>query len=90
MSKTIITSDVKALTEMIIDNKTGLIHQKDNIDDLSRLLDLCLTNENLNKRLGKNAIEWVTLNRTWDEISEKVNSIYEKLIMESEVTIPEI
>jgi len=87
MGKIIIASSVKALAEMVIDKETGMIHIKDDIDDLSRLLEICLTNKDLNEKLGKNAIKWVTLNRTWDEISKKVNGAYQKLIRRSDMDI---
>ena len=80
MEKMIITSNVKALSEMIIDNETGLIHAKDDVNDLVKLLERCLKDKELNKRIGQNARRWVTNNRNWDKISETVEERYEKLI----------
>ena len=83
MEKTVIASNVKALSEMVKDNETGLLHAKDDIDDLTRLLEKCLKDKKLTKNLGINARKWVTNNRNWDAVSEKVNNLYKKLIKES-------
>ena len=83
MEKTVITSNVKALSEMMKDNETGLLHAKDDIDDLTRLLEKCLRDKKLTKNLGINARKWVINNRNWDAVSERVNNLYKKLIKES-------
>ena len=85
MGKTIIASNVKALSEMIKDNETGLIHEKDNVDDLTKLLEVAINDKELNIKLGKNGLKWVTINRTWNEISKKVEDVYEKLIRQGKV-----
>jgi len=83
MEKTVIASNVKALSEMVKNNETGLLHEKDNIDDLTKLLEKCLKDKKLTKSLGINARKWVTKNRNWDTVSEKVSNLYKKLIKES-------
>ena len=83
MEKTVIASNVKALSEMVKNNETGLLHEKDNIDDLTKLLEKCLKDKKLTKSLGMNARKWVTKNRNWDTVSEKVSNLYKKLIKES-------
>ena len=83
MEKTVIASNVKALSEMVKNNETGLLHEKDNIDDLTKLLEKCLKDKKLTKSLGINARKWVTKNRNWDAVSEKVSNLYKKLIKES-------
>tara|TARA_Y100001970_G_scaffold80605_1_gene102343 strand:+ start:1967 stop:3877 length:1911 start_codon:yes stop_codon:yes gene_type:complete len=80
MNKAIIVSDVKALKEMVIDNETGLIHQKDNIDDLTEKLIRLIQSEKLRNRLSNNAYNWVLENRTWESISNIVNKKYIELI----------
>ena len=83
MEKTVIASNVKALSEMVKNNETGLLHEKDDIDGLTKLLEKCLNDKKLTKSLGINARKWVTKNRNWDAVSEKVSNLYKKLIKES-------
>jgi len=80
MGKTVIASDVNALTEMIKDNETGLLHSKDNIDDLTKKIGRLLRSDETRRKLGQNAKEWVRNNRTWNETSKIVNDAYLKLI----------
>ena len=80
MKKTILASSVKALSEMIIPNETGLIHEKDNIDDLANELYKLIISKELRDRLSNNAYDWVRENRTWKSISKIVDVQYKKLI----------
>ena len=80
MEKTVIASNVKALSEMVRNNETGLLHEKDNVEDLTRLLEKCLKDKKLTKSLGINARKWVTKNRNWEDASKKVEAVYKQLI----------
>jgi glycosyltransferase involved in cell wall biosynthesis len=80
MGKAVITSDVSALAEMVIDKETGLLHSKDDIEDLTQKIELLLTEPKTREELGERAKEWVRKNRTWDETSEIVNEVYHRLI----------
>lgn len=55
--------------------KTGLIARSKR--EWVKYLQLLIDNENLRKRIGENAYEYVTKNWTWDK--EKINSIYEDI-----------
>lgn len=71
MEKAVIVSSVSALNEMVIHEQTGLIFQKDNVDDLADKLSLLIENPGLRLELGKRGRCWVLSHRTW-KISAKI------------------
>lgn len=77
--KVVITSSVKALSEIIQDGHTGLVFEKDNSTDLAEKLELVIMDEVLRKSLGENACKWVVENHSWDIISQRVLDVYQKL-----------
>ena len=77
--KVVITSNVKALAEIIDDGHTGLIFEKDNSSDLAEKLESVILNEELRKSLGENARKWVVENHSWEIVSRGVTEVYQKL-----------
>jgi glycosyltransferase involved in cell wall biosynthesis len=65
MEKAVVVSSVRALTEMIIDDKTGLVFKKGDIEDLADKLQLLISDPILRLRLGKAGRKWVETERTW-------------------------
>ena len=84
MEKTVIASNVKALSEMVKNNETGLLHEKDNIEDLTIKIESVLIDKEKRDKLGLSAREWVKENRTWKATSEIVSNKYQELIKEVE------
>ena len=84
IEKTVIASNVKALSEMVKNNETGLLHDKDNIDDLTRKIESVLFKKEKRDKLGLSAREWVKENRTWKAASEIVSNKYRELIKDFE------
>ena len=84
MEKTVIASNVKALSEMVKNNETGLLHEKDNIEDLTTKIESVLIDKEKRDKLGLSAREWVKENRTWKATSEIVSNKYQELIKEVE------
>lgn len=54
----VIASNTGANTELVIDNKYGLLYQWNNIDDLKNKLIFVLKNMNLLEKMGENAREY--------------------------------
>ncbi|WP_394062396.1 glycosyltransferase family 4 protein [Alcaligenes sp. WGS1538] len=75
MEKAVVVSSVRAMAEMIEDNKTGLIFEKGNIKDLSDKLEILIKDKSLREKLGKNGREWVRSERTWVKTSGKAKEI---------------
>ena len=80
MGKAIIASEVNALTEIIIDEQTGLLHARDDIKNLTESLEKLILDSKLRAHLGANAKRWVVKNRNWKDVSRKVDIVYKQLI----------
>ena len=80
--KVLITSDVEALSEIIDDGVTGLLHRKDDSSHLADKLKEAITDSELRENLGKQAREWVSETHSWDVISKRLTEIYDKLLEE--------
>lgn len=77
--KVVLSSSVKALRDIVSDNVTGFVFEKDSIEDLSlHLKKLYFKKDNL-EQMGKVAREWVVENRSWDIAGKRVADIYDKV-----------
>ena len=63
MGKTVIVSDVGALSEIIVHGETGLIHTKDDAESLAGVSPEYFRSQS-RERLSKNGRDWVINNRT--------------------------
>ena len=79
MSRTVIASKLPALEEIIQHEKTGLLYQADDLDDLTRVIERCVLEPKLREQLGHAAKEWVLNNRTWDVVVKNTLDAYEKV-----------
>jgi len=76
MEKAIISSDVHALTEIVNDGVTGLLHEKDNVQELAAKLEILLDSPELRRQLGTQARAWVKRERDWRVLSKKFLDLY--------------
>jgi len=72
----VLASDVRPLTDIITPGKTGLLHRKDDPEDLAKQLAQLITDESLRKMLGGNARDWVAKTRSWSHIADIVTGVY--------------
>ncbi|MBV7294238.1 glycosyltransferase family 4 protein [Corynebacterium sp. TAE3-ERU16] len=79
MGKSILSSNVDALKEIVQDGETGLLFEKGNIDSFEEKLTMVLDDEALRRRLSCNGLAWVRANRDWSILGERVGGIYESL-----------
>jgi glycosyltransferase involved in cell wall biosynthesis len=79
MAKAVVVSSVRALDEVIHDGKTGLVHAKGDVDDLTRCLSLLMDDPSLRRRLGARAREWVARERDWAVLGRRLSVIYDEL-----------
>lgn len=79
MQKVVLVSSCQALTEIVQDEKTGLVFDKGDIEDLTKKLRTLIEDESLRNELAKNGLEWVRKERDWRVVAEKVTRIYESL-----------
>ena len=78
--KLLITSNVKALNEIIEHGVTGLVFERDNYQDLAEKLESVIVDEDLRNEISKNGNLWVKENHSWEKIAKSVTSIYEHLL----------
>ena len=57
-----------------------MIFEKDNSEDLAIKLETAILDEELRKNIGGNANKWVIENHSWDVISQRVTSLYDKIM----------
>ncbi|MFX0132186.1 MAG: glycosyltransferase family 4 protein [Candidatus Hodarchaeota archaeon] len=66
--------------ELIQNGKTGILVEKNNLDQLKNAILKVLSDDELRKKLGQNGYQNVKRNYTWDIITKKTNQVYEELI----------
>jgi glycosyltransferase involved in cell wall biosynthesis/polysaccharide pyruvyl transferase WcaK-like protein/uncharacterized coiled-coil protein SlyX len=74
MEKAVVVSSVRALTEMIRHEETGLVFEKGSVDSLTATLARLIDDPDLRARLGRTARDWVVRGRTWDATAERAAS----------------
>ncbi|MFD2026052.1 glycosyltransferase family 4 protein [Promicromonospora aerolata] len=79
MGKAVVSSDVRALAEIVEDGVNGLLHTKGSHEDLVRVLDTLLEDDGLRHRLGKTGREWVVAERDWRSLGKRVSEVYAEL-----------
>jgi glycogen(starch) synthase len=77
MEKAVIGSDVGGITELITDQRTGLIHRAEDVADLSEKILTLVDDPVLRAQLGKQGREYVCENRRWRKIIEEHFDLYE-------------
>lgn len=80
MGKAVVASDVAALAEIVQDGVTGLLHQKDNAEDLADKLQELIERPELRDKYGTAAREWVVAERDWKVLAQRVEAVYKKLL----------
>jgi glycosyltransferase involved in cell wall biosynthesis len=77
--KLVIASSVAALAEMVDDGVTGLLFEKESLDDFTRVLGRALDDVELRQRITATARPWVERERSWAALSGRVDALYETL-----------
>jgi PEP-CTERM/exosortase A-associated glycosyltransferase len=76
MGKAVVASDVRALTEIVNDGVTGLLHAKGDARDLAHKLEVLLDDRGLAASLGEAGRRWVRAERDWSVISDRISQVY--------------
>ena len=80
MEKTVVVSSVRALTEIVRDDETGLVFDKGSVDSLASVLQRAVADRALRRHLGTAAREWTLEHRTWQAASLTVREVYDRLL----------
>lgn len=75
-----IASNVGSISTLIDNNKNGLIFELKKPNELPNLILYLLKNNNLQKKLGKNARKKMINQFNWDIVIKKYNILFKKLI----------
>src|SRR5690606_1677461 len=81
MKKAVLVSSVRALSEMVTHEHTGLIFEKGNVADFSQKLRQLIEQPDLRKRLGENGRIWVEQERTWLKTGGKAHDVIEAEVL---------
>ncbi len=80
MGKPLVASDVGGHSELIRNNKTGLLFKAGDVVDLSSTLELILDTKTLRESLQKEGPAWVRENKTWERTTEVYVDIYRSVL----------
>jgi len=75
-----VASNVNGVSDIIVHGETGYLVERSDINSYSHYVKLLLTDENLLKRVGKKAGEYVKDNFNWDVITEKYEQVYQQVV----------
>ncbi len=80
MGKAVIGSSVGGIRELLDDEKTGLIYEAGNVDDLARQIRRLLDDPALRDRLAASGREHVISRRNWTVNRQRYDRVYEKAL----------
>ncbi len=80
MARSVITSDVPPMKELVHDGVTGLHFRAGDCDDLVAKCLSLLSDPALRQRLGETARTWVVENRQWATVVSRYQSVYESAL----------
>lgn len=75
MKKAVVVSSVRALTEMIADDVTGVVFEKGNVASLALAIEGLMLDPDKRVRLGEAGREWVVRERAWTQIADKIEVV---------------
>jgi len=81
MKKAVLVSSVRALSEMVSHEHTGLVFEKGNVADFSSKLRLLIEQPEMRKRFGENGRVWVEQERTWLKTGGKAHDVIDAQVL---------
>lgn len=75
----VIATNVGAISEMIINEKTGILVEPGNVKQLAEAIEMLLTDEETRKWMSINAREWAK-NLTLEKAVDKIEAVYTSLL----------
>ncbi|HVI25733.1 MAG TPA: glycosyltransferase family 4 protein [Xanthomonadaceae bacterium] len=79
MKKAVVVSSVRALTEMIQHDRTGVVFEKGSVASLADAIADLVASPDKRKRLGEAGREWVVAERSWTQVAERVEAVLARL-----------
>jgi glycosyltransferase involved in cell wall biosynthesis len=75
----VVASDVPGLRDSVVDEKTGLLYEFGNIEQLAQKIALVLRDESLRNRMRVDALAWGR-SFNWEESAKKMITFLENVI----------
>jgi glycosyltransferase involved in cell wall biosynthesis len=72
----VVASRTSGVSDVVINGKTGILVSPRNIEALADAIIKVLNNEELKKKIGKNAQEYAEINFNWQNIAKKFEHLY--------------
>ncbi|WP_133249843.1 glycosyltransferase [Brachybacterium endophyticum] len=79
MGKAVVASNVAALEEIVTPGLNGYLHEKGSAESLIEQLSHLLDNQDLSRRIGEQARDWVVANRDWTILAQQIAEVYDEL-----------
>jgi glycogen(starch) synthase len=76
----VVLSDLPALAEIVEDGKTGCLSPPGDVGALADAIHGLLADPEERFRIGRNAREWVSLERSWDVVVAPTSAVYSNLL----------
>lgn len=80
MKIAVISSNVQALTEIVEDGVTGLLHEKDDANSLADCIKKLVLDYKLRDSLAEAGMKWVKENRSWETVARRITNKYDELV----------
>jgi len=92
MKKAVVVSSVRALTEMVQHDMTGVVFAKGSILSLAEAIAGLIADADKRRRLGEAARKWVAGERSWGHIAERIEEViaqFDALAVDSDAQVPD-
>ncbi len=78
-NKCVLVSSARALAECVENNTTGIVFEKDNLDDLVKALTNILGDDILRQTIADNGLSWSQEHRSWEINAKYIKKTYREL-----------
>lgn len=75
MKKPVIVSSVRALTEMVAHDNTGMVFEKGSVQSLADTIAALIADPDKRRRLGEAARIWVEKERSWNQVADRIQEV---------------
>ncbi|PTB96658.1 hypothetical protein C9994_06375 [Marivirga lumbricoides] len=79
-SKPVVATRVGAVKEVVLDNNTGLLVEKENCKELANAIEKLLLNKKVLKKYSLNAYKFAMVNLSWDLIAKQTYKTYREVV----------
>lgn len=76
----VISSDIEAIKDLVIDGVTGLLFRRGDAEDLASKIKFLLWNWQLRERLAQNAYKRIKTTYNWEKVAKQTLQVYEEMV----------